>query len=129
MLRGFVCLLWAPLFLMGAPGPDATLPELRIEIMSIGAGARPNYSASLERLPGHGSVDSAELALDGGLRFRNVPYGEYRLTIIGGDGALVYDQGLVVNASTRTVMLNLPAKMKSPSASGTVSVTQLRQPI
>jgi len=129
MLRGLVCLLWVPLFMMGAPGPDETLPELRIEIMSISAGASPKYSASLECLQDHRRVGSADLALDGGLRFRDVPYGEYRLTIIGGDGTLVYEQGLVVNSSTRTVMLNLPARMTSSSASGTVSVAQLRQPI
>lgn len=41
MLGGLVCLLWAPLFMMGALGPDETLPELRIEIRSIdGARAR-----------------------------------------------------------------------------------------
>jgi len=129
MLRGLVSLLLAPLFLIGGPSPDETLPELRIEILSIGAGASPKYSASLERLQGPGGVGSADLAPDGTLRFRAVPYGEYWLTIIGGDGTLVYEQGLVVNSSTRTVMLNLPVKMTSSSAAGAVSVAQLRQPI
>jgi tetratricopeptide (TPR) repeat protein len=115
--------------MMGAPSPDETLPELRIEIMSIGAGARPKYSASLERLQDHRRVGSADLAPDGVLRFRDVPYGEYRLTISGGDGTLVYEQGLVVNSSTHAVMLNLPVTITSSSVSGTVSLSQLRQPI
>jgi hypothetical protein len=129
MLKGFVCLLLAALLMMGAPGPDETLPELRIEIMSIGAGANPKYSASLERIQDHGRVGSADLAPDGALRFRDVLHGEYRLTIIGSDGTLVYEQGLAVNSATHTVVLNLPARMTSPRVSGTVSLSQLRQPI
>jgi tetratricopeptide (TPR) repeat protein len=129
MLRGIVCLLLTPVFMMSAPAPDEALPELRIDIMSIGAGANPKYSASLERIQDHRRVGAADLAPDGALRFRDVPYGEYRLTIIGGDGLLVYEQGLAVNSSTHTVMVNLPVTTKSPSVSGTVSVFQLRQPV
>jgi TPR repeat len=129
MLRGIVCLLLAPVFMMSAPVPDDALPELRIDIMSIGAGANPKYSASLERIQDHRRVGAADLAPDGALRFRDVPYGEYRLTITGGDGQLVYKQGLAVNSSTHTVMVNLPVTTKSPSVSGTVSVFQLGQPV
>jgi tetratricopeptide (TPR) repeat protein len=129
MLRGFVCLLLVALLMMGAPVSDETLPELRIEIMAIGAGVSPKYSASLERIYDHRRVGPVNSALDGVLRFRDVPYGEYRLTIIGGDGTLVYENGLAVNSSTSTVMLNLPARLSRPPASGTVSLAQLRQPI
>lgn len=63
------------------------------------------------------------------MRFRDVPYGEYRLTIIGGDRTLVYEQGLVLNSSTHALMLNLPVTITPSSVSGTVSLSQLRQPI
>jgi tetratricopeptide (TPR) repeat protein len=129
MLKGFVCLLLAALFMLGAPGPDETVPELRIEIMSIGAGVSPKYWASLERIQDRCRIGTADLAPDGVLRFRDVPYGEYRLTIIGADGTPVYEHGIAVSSSTSTVMLNLPVRMTSPSVSGTVSVSQLRQPI
>jgi hypothetical protein len=84
MRRGFECLLLSALVMMGTPGPDETVPELRIEITSIGGGVSPKYWASLERMQDHRRIGSADLAPDGALRFRDVPYGEYRLTIIGG---------------------------------------------
>ena len=112
MLRGFVCLLVAPLLLIGAPGPDDSLPELRIEIMAIGAGVTPKYSVTLERTRDRRRIESADVAPDGVFRFRDVPYGEYRLTIVDGQGATVYESGIVVNASTATVMLNLPVRTK-----------------
>src|SRR5215831_17102103 len=119
MPRGFVCLLLAALLMKVAPAPDETVPELRIEIASVGAGVSPKYSASLERVQDHRRIDPANLAPDGTLRFRDVPYGEYRLTIIGADGTLVYEQTLAVNSSTSTVMVNLPVRMTPPPVSGT----------
>jgi tetratricopeptide (TPR) repeat protein len=113
----------------GAQAPDETLPELRIEIMSIGAGMSLKYSATLERIQDRRRIGSADLAPDGFLRFRDVPYGECRLTVISGDGAPAYQDQIAVNSSTCAVMLNLPARITPPTVSGTVSLAQLRQPI
>src|SRR5436189_205160 len=129
MVKGFLCLLVAAMFMIYAAPPHEQLPELRIAIMSIGNEVSPKYSASLERIQDRRRIGSADLAPDGVLRFRDVPYGEYRLTIIGGDGTLVYEHGIAVNSLTSTVMLNLPVKMTSRPVSGTVSVFQLRHPI
>ena len=57
------------LFLIGAPSPE-TLPELRIEIMPIGAGVSPQSSAWLERMEDHRRIASADLAPDAVFRFR-----------------------------------------------------------
>jgi hypothetical protein len=127
MQKGFVCLLFGARLMLGVPGPDEIVPELRIEIISFSAGVSPKYSASLERVQDRRRT--ADLAPDGVLRFRDVSYGEYRLTIFGGDGTPLYEQGIAVSSSTSTVILNLPVGMTSPSGSGTVSVSQLRQPI
>jgi hypothetical protein len=129
MLKRFVCLLFAALFVRGAQAPDGTLPELRIEILSIGAGMSLKCSATLERVQDRRRIGSADLAPDGFLCFQDVPYGEYRLTVISGDSTPVYQDQIAVNSSTSAVMLNLPARITPPSVSGTVSVAQLRQPI
>jgi tetratricopeptide (TPR) repeat protein len=129
MLKGFVCLFLVAVFMMNASSPDETLPELRIDIMSIGGSVSPKYSASLERIQDHRKIGSADLAPDGALRFRDVPFGEYTLTIVGSDGTPVYENRLAVSSSTSTIMLNFPVKITPPPASGSVSVSQLRQPI
>ena len=100
MLKRFVCLLFAALFMMSAQAPDETLPELRIEIMSIRAGMSVKYSATLERIQDRRGIGSADLAPNGFLCFRDVPYGEYRLTIISDDGTSVYQDQIAVNSST-----------------------------
>src|SRR5262245_6975286 len=129
MLKRFVCLLFATLFMMGAQARDERLPELRIEIMSTGAGMSLKYSGTLESIQDRRRIGSADLAPDGFLCFRDVPYGEYTLTVIGGDGTPVYQGQIAVSSLTSAVMLNLPARMTPPSVSGTVSLAQLRQPI
>jgi hypothetical protein len=58
MLRGFVCLVLAAILMMSARGPDETLPQLRIEIMSIGADANPKCAASLECVQEHRRIAS-----------------------------------------------------------------------
>jgi tetratricopeptide (TPR) repeat protein len=130
MLIGLGCLFFAATILLrSAPLPDEQLPELRIEISSIGDAVSPKYLASLERIQDRQKIGSAESAPDGIVRFRDVPYGEYRLTIISRDGAVVCEQRIAVNSMTSTLVLNLPAKMTLRTVSGTVSVSQLRHPI
>lgn len=128
MLKGFLCLPCVAVLMTGAVGSDETLPELRIQILA-GGGTTQEYSASIEPIRDHLPIRSAILPTDGVWRFRDVPYGEYRLTIVRGDGSPVYQQGITVNSQTSTIMLSLPVKMTSLSVSGTVSVGQLLHPI
>jgi tetratricopeptide (TPR) repeat protein len=127
VLKGFLCLPFlAVLMTPGAAASDEQLQELRIV---AGGGVSAEYSASIERLQDRRPIRSGALPADGFWRFRDVPYGKYRLTIRSIDGAPVYEQGITVNSQTSTVMLSLPVKMTSLSVSGTVSVGQLLHPI
>jgi len=127
MLKGSLCLFLLAAWMTGAVASDEQLPELRVQI--IAGGVATAYSASLERIQDRRSIRSEALPADGVWRFRDVPYGEYRLTIRSSDGALVHEQWITVISQTSTIMLSLPVKMTSLSVPGTVSVGQLLHPI
>jgi hypothetical protein len=128
MLKGFLCLLFLAVLMTAAVGSDEQLPELRIQIIA-GGSVTPEYSVSIEGIQDRRPIRSATLLANGIWRFRDVPYGEYMVTIMSGDGLPVYEQGITVNSQTSTIMLSLPVKMTSLSVSGTVSVGQLLHPI
>lgn len=128
MLKACLCLPFLAVLTTCAAASDEQLAELRIQLIA-GGDVRAEYSASIERLQDRRPIQSEALPADGVWRFRDVPYGEYRVTIRSSDGAPVYAQGISVNSRTSTVMLRLPMKMTSPSVSTTVSVGQLLHPI
>lgn len=128
MLKGLLCLPFWAVLMTGVAASDEQLPELRIQIIA-GGGGSAEYLAAIERFQDRRPIRSEALPTDGVWRFREVPYGEYRVTIRSSDGAPVYEQMITVNSQTSTVMLNLPVKMASLSVSGTVSVGQLLHPI
>jgi tetratricopeptide (TPR) repeat protein len=124
----------ASVIIMCAASParpqDEQLPELRIEVVALGEGLLPKYTAELERLQYRHRFGSAELPPDGTVRFRNVPYGEYKLFIVDGAGRPVCEQGITVGPHTAAMMIRLPNMKETPRPlSGTVSVLQLRDPI
>ncbi|HXB73250.1 MAG TPA: tetratricopeptide repeat protein [Candidatus Acidoferrales bacterium] len=134
MRKGSVHLIIAAVMIVGAVSParsqDEQLHELRIEVMAPGEGLLPKYTAELEGLRYRQKFGSAETLPDGTMRFRNVPYGEYKLSIVDGAGGPVYEQGITVGPQTSAVMIRLPNKKVTPRPlSGTVSVQQLRDPI
>ena len=124
MLKAYLYLPFLVL-IPGAVASDEQLPELRIQIIAGGSAAQ-QYSASIESIQEHRLIRSASLPVDGIWRFRDIPYGEYRLIIMSGDSGPVYEQEIIVNSQTSTIMVSLPAKMTSPSVSGTVSAQLLR---
>ena len=128
MLKGFLCFLFLAVLMTAAAGSDEQLPELRIQIIA-GGSVTPQYSVSIEGIQDRRPIRSATLPANGIWRFRDVPHGEYMVTIMSGDGSPVYEQGITVNSQTSTIMLSLPVKMTSLSVSGTVSVGQLLHPI
>jgi tetratricopeptide (TPR) repeat protein len=133
MRKRFLHPLIAVLTIVGVAGPaqsqDGQLSELQIEVIGGGEGLRPTYTAELQRLQYHQKFGSAELPPDGAWRFRDVPYGEYTLTIVDGSGAAIYEQGVSVGPRTSRMMVRLPEKDTSRTVSGTVSLLQLRNPI
>jgi hypothetical protein len=99
VLNGFLCLLFLAVLMTGAAASDEQLPELRIQIIA-GGGVSAEYSAAIERLQDRRPIRSEALPADGVWRFRDVPYGEYRVTIRVSDGAPVYEQMITVNSQT-----------------------------
>jgi hypothetical protein len=128
VLKGLLCLPFLAGLVAATAAADEQLPELRIQVIA-GRGVNAEYSASVERLQDRRPIRSEALPADGVWRFRDVPYGEYQLTIRSSDGTPVYEQWITVNSQASTVMLNLPVRMTSVSVSGTVSVGQLLHPI
>jgi tetratricopeptide (TPR) repeat protein len=108
---------------------DGQLTQLRIEVMAGGGGLLPKYRAGLEGLQNRKNFGSAELDPDGVWRFRDVPYGEYKLTIVEGPAGPVYEQMITVGPQTLTIMVRLPWSETPRPPSGTVSLWQLRNPI
>jgi hypothetical protein len=68
------------------------LSELRIEVIDAGEGPLSGYVAELEGLQYRQKFCAAELPPDSVLRLRNVPYGDYKLTIVDGAGVLEHEQ-------------------------------------
>ena len=128
MLKGLLCLPFLAGLVAATAASDEQLPELRIQVIA-GRDANAEYSASVERLQDRRPIRSEALPADCVWRFRDVPYGEYRLTIRSGDGTPLYEQWITVNSQTSTVMINLPVRMTPVPVSGTVSVGQLLHPI
>ena len=110
MLKGFLCLLFLAVLMTAAAGSDEQLPELRIQIIA-GGSVTPQYSVSIEGIQDRRPIRSATMLANGIWRFRDVPHGEYMVTIMSGDGSPVYEQGITVNSQTSTIMLALPVKM------------------
>ena len=128
MLKGLLCLPFLAGLVAAPAAADEQLPELRSQVIA-GRDANAEYSASVERLQDRRPIRSEALPADDVWRFRDVPYGEYRLTIRSSDGTPVYEQWITVNSQTSTVMINLPVRVTSVPVSGTVSVGQLLHPI
>jgi len=128
MLKGLLSLFLLAVWMTGATASDEQLQELRIQIMA-GGGVTTEYSASIERIQDRRPIRSEALPADGIWRFRDVPFGEYRVIIRSSDGMPVHEQWITVNSQLSTVLLSLPVKRTSLSVSGTVSVGQLLHPI
>jgi tetratricopeptide (TPR) repeat protein len=112
-----------------AQSQSGLLPELRVELIAAGQSRPSKYVAELKDLHYGQKIGSAELPPDDTWRFRDVPYGDYRLTITEGTGIPLYDQIITVGPQNSTIMVRLP-KTETPHApSGTVSMWQLRNPV
>src|SRR5258708_24268291 len=126
----FVHLMIATVIVWCVAGPAwAEEGHVRIEVIATGEGLLLNNMAELESLQNRQKFGSAELPQDGALHFRNIPYGEYRLTIVDGTGVPVYEQLITVGPSASTIMVRLHKKESPRPLSGTVSLLQLQNPI
>ena len=77
-----------------------------------GGSVTPKYSVSIEGIQDRRPIRSVALLANGIWRFRDVPCGEYMVTIMSGDGSPVYELGITVNSQMSTIVLSLPVKPK-----------------
>ncbi|HUI54091.1 MAG TPA: hypothetical protein VLY04_03915 [Bryobacteraceae bacterium] len=101
--------------------------EVRGEIQSESAGIF-HGSAELHDLRSHRRLATADIAPDGTFILRNVPPGDYEITILGDHNESLY-QGLVsVDSRNWPLIVRLPAHETVQPPSGSVSVSELLHP-
>lgn len=108
---------------------DAETNVLRIEIVNPNDRPLAEYIAELEAMPHRQRLGPVKLSQDGSLRFSDVPSGDYRLAILDGRGALVYEQMIVVSRRSLPTIVRLPDEQVQHSPPGTVSILQLQHPV
>jgi tetratricopeptide (TPR) repeat protein len=103
--------------------------EVQVEILAAGENAQARYTAELVSLTLGEHYRSMEPQTGGLWRFRDVPFGEYRLTIFERTGAFVFDQTIVVGTQTSAIIVRPPITQRARPISGTISQAELRHPV
>jgi tetratricopeptide (TPR) repeat protein len=90
-------------------------------------GPAGNYTAELDNFQ-HQKVAATSLRSDDFFEFRNIPYGDYWLTIVDGQNRTLYTGMVSAHPGgwQETVNLDAPKQQRPPS--GPVSVAELRHP-
>jgi len=70
----------------------------------------------------------AFVQLDGTFHLRDIPAGQYTLRVTAIEGGLVHQEFVTVSPQAGPLTVRLPGSARQPSATGTVSMTQLRHP-
>jgi hypothetical protein len=100
--------------------PKEHAREVQLEMLATVENPQVRYTAELERLISTEHYRSTEIQTGGLWRFRDVPFGEYRLTIFESTGVSVSDQMIVVGAQTSVIIVP-PITQRARPISGTVS--------
>ena len=110
----------------GAQSPD--LPLFKIEVTSDEPLIAAKLICDLEEARSHRRVATADMSADDTCSFRDLPPGDYQLTIADRRGGILLQDLLLVNAERPTVTVLLPRSKQSRPPSGPVSVAQLQHP-
>lgn len=110
----------------GAQSPD--LPLFKIELKSDEPLIAVQYICDLEEFRSHRRVATADMSPDDTFTFRDLPPGDYQLTIADRRGGIVHQDFLLVSAERPTVTVLLPRRKPSRPPSGPISVAQLQHP-
>ena len=81
----------------------------------------------LSDLRGSLSVATASVSADGRFEFRNVPYGEYRLTVLDSDEHAIHEEFISVHDQLQPIAVEVTPQEAPRPAAGTVSAQELLQ--
>lgn len=109
-----------------AQGPEA--PLVKIELRTGAELAGSGYSCVLQDLHNQQPAASGEVQADGTTVLRNVPNGDYRLTVTDFGGAVVHEEIVTVGQFVGPIVVTLPRREAQRPPSGPVSVVQLEHP-
>ena len=105
-------------------GPEADLVKGELHVTSS---AIMRGEVTLSGVPGGREVASAPVSSDGRFEFRNVPYGEYRLTVLDG-GKSIHEELIAVHNQQPPLEIEVIAPKAAQPASGRVSMRELLHP-
>ena len=101
---------------------------LRAELKCDTCGVRPDYTLELYDIRTRQKTGSAELQADGDFTLRNVPYGDYQLTIVDAAGNELHREFLTVSGLNVPLAIQMTAPQPQRPPGGPVSVAQLQHP-
>lgn len=110
----------------GAQSPD--LPLFKIELKSDEPLIAADFICDLEEFRTHRRVATADMSADDTFSFRDLPPGDYQLTIADRRRGIALQDFLLVSSERTTVTVQLPRRKQSRPPSGPVSVAQLQHP-
>ena len=83
---------------------------------------------TLSDLRGSLSVATASVSADGRFEFRNVPYGEYRLTVLNSDEQPIHEEFVSVHDQLQPIAVEVSRPEQPRPAAGTVTAQELLHP-
>jgi hypothetical protein len=114
--------------LLSLSAAAAAQGQVKIELHSDGQWIPLHYVCELEDIGTHQRVARADIGTDNTFTLRNVPAGEYRMTIVDGSGQVVHVDLIGVNEHVPPIQVQLPNREGQRPPSGPVSFQHLLHP-
>jgi tetratricopeptide (TPR) repeat protein len=114
-------------FLRAGMAQPQTAASLKIELKSENP-ILSGYSCQLDQSATHQRFASEDLRADGVCPFREVPFGDYRLSVLDSHGGAVYEDVITVGQYGPPIIIQLPKSQQIRPPSGPVSVSELQHP-
>jgi tetratricopeptide (TPR) repeat protein len=102
--------------------------QVRIELKIDGEPILLGYMCELDEFRTHQRFGVADLHADGIFTFRNVPYGDYSLSILDAFNQTIHQELITVGQSHDIFTVQFAKRNESRPPSGPVSVNELRHP-
>ena len=111
----------------GSAQPNVA-PQFKIEVKMDDRVIAPHYTCELRDSRTHERFAQADLHPDGDCTFRDVPFGDYQMIVLGEENQVLEDALTTVSQGSPRVTVYLPTTEVRRPPSGPVSVEQLRHP-
>lgn len=125
LLAAFALLVYLPAAGFAQPN---SWNQFTIELKSDDPLIATNYACELEMFRSHDRIGIADLRSDDTFTFRNVPFGEYRVSITDRRGGLIYEEMLTIGGTTSLATIHLLRPKSERPPSGPVSLARLQHP-